>query len=367
MSTELDIFHHLLALAVGNNASDIHVKTDKPAFLRISGRLEPVDMDPLTHSLILRFIEETCPGQFLDRWQEESQIDYSYRAPDIGRFRINAYHQRGTPSIVFRHVKNKPPTFADLNMEPENLVNLCQQKDGIALICGPTSSGKSSTLAAMLNWMNQNLDRHVVTLEDPIEFTFTDAKSIFSQREVGIDTPNFGTGIKSVLRQDPDVILIGEMRDAETFTTAVSAAETGHYVLSTLHAGSAQQSVQRIFEFYPPEQHLALRRQVASTLRAVITQRLVPALEGGGRWPIVEMFIVDAVARKVINDGELTKIPTLVETNKDSGCKSFNQDLFDLIKAGRINKPVGLTFSPNPKALEMNLRGIFLNSSGLLN
>lgn len=366
MSEETEIFNNLLELAVENGASDIHIKSNKPAYLRLHGRLEPVDMDNLTSTRISRFIEESCPTQFYERWQEDSQIDYSYKLEDVGRFRVSAFYQRGLPSVVFRHVKDRPPTFEQLNHDPEVFRKLCTQKDGITLVCGPTGSGKSSTMAAMLNWINHNYDKHIVTLEDPIEFNYSDVKSVFNQREVGIDCPTFALGMRAVLRQDPDVILIGEMRDAETFNTALSAAETGHYVFGTLHSSNAQQAVQRLFEFYPPDQHLGLRRQVAGALRATITQRLVPALEGGGRHPMVEIFMVDGLARGVIAEGNFEKIPAVIEAGKESGSKSFNQDLYRLVKAGIITKQTALAHSPNSKALEMNLKGIFLSTGGIV-
>ena len=365
MSQEIEIINSLLELAAENGASDVHVKSNKAAYLRMDGSLEPVDMDPLDPNQIMRFIEEACPAQFFQRWQDENQIDFSYRLEEIGRFRVNAFHQRGTPSIVFRLVKDRPPTLEQLNHQTEKLVEFCQCTDGILLVCGATGSGKSSTLAAMLNWINQNDDKHIVTLEDPIEFTFSDVKSVFNQREVGIDTPSFSLGMKSVLRQDPDIILIGEMRDAETFDTALSAAETGHYVLGTLHSSNAQQAVQRLFEFYPPEQHLGMRRQIASTLRGTITQRLVPAV-GGGRMPVVELFAVDSLARTIISDGTFEKIPSVIEAGKEAGSRTFNQDLYRLVKDGKISKQTALAFSPNPQALEMNLKGIFLSTGGIV-
>ena len=366
MSDTLELFNNLLQLAVDNGASDVHIKTNKPALLRINGHLEPVDMDPLVVNQVLAFIEDSCPPQFIERWGTDNQVDYSYRLVDVGRFRVNAFYQRGTPSIVFRYVKDKPPTFEQLNLDEKLFVDLCKQPDGIMLVCGPTGCGKSSTLAAMLNWINNNMDKHIVTLEDPIEFTYSDIKSSFDQREVGIDTPSFEQGMKTVLRQDPDMILIGEMRDSDTFNTALTAAETGHYVFGTLHSSSAQQSIQRLFEYYPPTQHAGLRRQIAGSLRATITQRLVPALDGNGRLPILECFVLDALARTIIGEGKFEKIPAVVEAGKDSGSRSFNQDLFRLIKDGKISRNTGLSVSPNPKALEMNLKGIFLSQGGIV-
>lgn len=366
MSETLDLFNNLLQLAVDNGASDIHIKTGKPALLRINGHLEPVDMDPLNVNQVLAFVEDSCPVQFFERWQTDNQVDYSYRLEDVGRFRVNAFYQRGTPSMVFRHVKDRPPTFSQLNLDSSLFVDLCGHSDGIMLVCGPTGCGKSSTLAAMLNWININVDKHIVTLEDPIEFTYSDIKSSFDQREIGIDAPTFELGITSVLRQDPDIIMIGEMRDAETFNTALTAAETGHYVFGTLHSSSAQQSVQRLFDYYPPDQHIGLRRQISSTLRAIVTQRLVPSLDGSSRLPAIECLVMDALARTVIGEGSFEKIPAVVEAGKDSGSRSFNQDLYRLVKEGKISKKTGLAISPNPKALEMNLKGIFLSAGGIV-
>lgn len=367
MSENTELFNSLLQLAVENGASDIHIKSDKPAFLRLHGSLEPVDMDALKTEQVKEFIESTVPEQFFEDWQTNLQVDYCYDLNDLGlgRFRVNGFYQRGLPSIVFRHVKDKPPSFEDLNHDPKVFKDLARSHNGIVLVCGPTGSGKSSTLAALLQYINNNFDKHIVTLEDPIEFNYTDDKSIFNQREIGIDSPSFALGLKAVLRQDPDIILIGEMRDADTFETALHAAETGHLVFGTLHAGNAQQAVQRLFEFFPIDQQPIMRRQIAGALRATITQKLVPGMEGG-RIPAVEIFVVDKLAESVIEDGAFEKIPAVIESGEDTGSKSFNKDLYRLIKAGMISKADGLEASPNPKALEMNLKGIFLSTGGLV-
>lgn len=265
-----------------------------------------------------------------------------------------------------RHVSDNPPSFEDLNLDGETLSTLCKHRDGMVILCGATGSGKSSTLAAMINHINRYYDKHVVTLEDPIEFTYTDIKSIINQREIGIDCPSFADGMKSALRQDPDVILVGEMRDKLTFEAALQAAETGHLVFGTLHASNAQQAIQRLFEFFPSERLVALRRQVAAALRATITQKLLPALEGGGRYPVSETFIVDALGRKTIIDGDFQKIEAVLEASEGIGSKTFNQDLFHLVKAGKITKEDALNSSPNPRQLEMNLKGIFLSSGGIV-
>jgi twitching motility protein PilT len=362
----LETVHNLLRLAVENQASDIHIKSKKPAFLRLSGHLEPVEMDPFTPEAVREFVEQSVPEFFYENWKNDRQVDYSYGVEGIGRFRVNAFLQRGLPGVVLRHVSDQPPTFDSLNIDGDTLSGLCKHKDGIVLLCGPTGSGKSSTLAAMINHINRNYDKHVVTLEDPIEFTYTDIKAIINQREVGIDCVDFASGMRAVLRQDPDVILIGEMRDRETFETALRASETGHLVFGTLHASSAQQAVQRLFEFFPEERRSSLQRQIAAALRATITQKLVPALEGGGRYPVSETFILDALGRKMILEGQFTKIDSVIESSTDNGSKTFNQDIFRLVKAGKISKDDGLNFSPNPRQLEMNLKGIFLSSGGIV-
>ncbi|MBC2594862.1 PilT/PilU family type 4a pilus ATPase [Ruficoccus amylovorans] len=368
MSVITETFNSLLQLAVENSASDIHVKSNKPAYLRLHGKLEVVDMDPLTPEQVREFLEAAMPASFYEDWKENGQIDFSYDLNDLGlgRFRVNGFYQRGTPSIVFRHVKETPPTFADLNHEPSVFQQLVSARDGIVLICGPTGSGKSSTLAAMLEYINENFERHIVTLEDPIEFNYTDKRSIFNQREIGLDAPDFESGLRAVLRQDPDIILIGEMRDRATFETALHASETGHLVFGTIHASNAQQAVQRLFEFFPVNQQESMRRQIAIGLRATVTQRLLPKLEGEGRVPAVEIFVVDALGRKVIEDGEFQKIPAVIEAGEEVGSKSFNQDLYRLVKAGVVGKQDALAYSPNPKALEMNLKGIFLSSGGIV-
>lgn len=364
MSTTLhtEIVKDLLKLAVESGASDIVIKSEKPGYVRMGGRLRPVEMDPITCEHAQAWVDEHVPRIFKDKWDKDGQVDFAYAADDVGRFRVNAFHQRGLVSIVMRHIKSRPPTFEELKIESETLIKMAQAKDGILLVCGATGSGKSSTMAAMLNWINQNMDKHIVTIEDPIEYTFSDDKSLFQQREIGLDVPSFELAIKSVLRQNPDIILIGEMRDKETFETAISAAETGHLVFSTMHAATVAQSLTRLFEFFPPEQIAQARRQIAGSLRGFICQKLIPAIEGGGRFAAHEILIADATVRNLILDGHNDKIQQLLESSSDSGSKSFNKDLFRLIKEGKISKADGLRFSPNPPALEMNLKGIFFKT-----
>jgi twitching motility protein PilT len=364
--SSLNLINSFLAAALSKGASDLHLKSGKAPFVRINGNLgELSGFKAPSANELQAFVRESCPQGFLTRWEADNQIDYSYAPENIGRLRVSAFMQRGTPSIVMRFVKETPPDFAQLRLDDKVFKELCAEGEGIALLCGPTGCGKSSTLAAMLNYINQNFDRHVITLEDPIEFSYHDQKSIFNQREVGIDTPSFAEGLKVALREDPDIILVGEMRDCATFETALTAAETGHLVLGTLHATGAQQAVQRLFEFFDPAEQPSRRRQIAASLKATMTQKLLPCLKGG-RVPATETFRLDLLGRRVIENGAFEKIPAVVEAGKDVGSRTFNADLYRLIKAGLISQEVGLEASPNPKALSMNLKGIFLSQGGIV-
>jgi twitching motility protein PilT len=362
MTPHTEIFNDLLRLAVESGASDIVIKSNKPGYVRISGRLKQVDMDPIKPLEAESFVEEHVPKVFKSLWDREGQVDFAYSSEGIGRFRVNAFHQRGLVSLVFRHIKSKVPSFEDLGLQADPLIKLSQAKDGILLVCGATGSGKSSTMAAMLNFINQNMEKHIVTIEDPIEYTFLDDKSVFQQREIGLDVPNFDAAIKSVLRQAPDIILIGEMRDKETFETAISAAETGHLVFSTMHASTVAQALTRLFEFFPPEQVAQARRQVSGSIRGFICQKLIPRLEGTGRVPVNEILNADATIKSLILEGHFDKIQSIMESGTDSSSFSFNKDIYRQIKAGLISKADGVRFSPSPQQLEMNLKGIFIQS-----
>lgn len=265
---------------------------------------------------------------------------------------------------MLRHIKSTVPTFEQLGLgqTADALIKLVQAKDGILLVCGATGSGKSSTMAAMMNWVNMNMDKHVVTIEDPIEYTFQDDKSLFQQREIGLDVPNFELAIKAVLRQNPDIILIGEMRDRETFETAIGAAETGHLVFSTMHASTVAQSLTRLFEFFPAEEQLQARRAISGSLRGFVCQKLIPTIDGNSRQPVNEILTADATVKNLILEGQFEKIQSILEGSGDSLSFSFDKDIYRLIKAGRISKQDGLKFSPNPQQLEMKFKGIFIKS-----
>lgn len=362
------IFEDLLALAVDHSASDVHLKAGRPALLRVSGALVEAEMAPLSAEQLHTFIDATLPARFRERWVRDSQVDYSFDrlAQGKGRFRVNAFLQRNQPCAVLRLVKVRPPSVAELNLDPQAVLKALASMEGLVLVCGPTGSGKSSTLAAMLRQVNETAALHVITLEDPVEYVYADERSSFSQREVGIDVESFPMGLRAALRQDPDVILVGEMRDRETFETALHAAETGHLVLSTLHAGTAQQAVQRLFEFFPPEQLSLARRSIAASLKAVLVQTLVPRLDGQGVLPAMEVFMVDPLARRLLADGQFEKVPELVEAGADAGSRPINVDLVRLVRAGKVAKAAALAASPNPKAFEMNLSGITIQSGRII-
>jgi len=367
LSDALETIHKILGFAVESGASDIHLKSNKVPVMRQRGTLVEMEGFPPTRPEYIRvFIEQTTYGTFRDQWEQEFQVDYAYRMDDIGRFRVNGFMQRTFPGLVFRLVNDKPPNLAELNHQPELFQKLCKMTDGIVLICGATGSGKSSTLAAMIDLINREQNKHVVTLEDPIEYSYTDDKSLINQREIGIDIHSFDSGLRAVLRQDPDIILIGEMRDRATFETALRAAETGHLVLTTLHAAHSQQSIRRLFEFFPADQQDIMRRQIAEAVRCTIIQKLVPNLKGDGRVPVKEVMMVEPSIRKLIEVGHFEKLYSAVESGRESGSQTFNWDFHRLVKAGAITKECALEHSPNAKQLEMNLKGIFLSSGGLV-
>lgn len=368
MPPDPQIITDLLALADEHAASDLHLKAGRRALMRVGGHLVEAEMEPLPAETLHAFIDATVPERFRAGWRADQQVDYALdrSAAGLGRYRVNAYMQRGLPAMALRLVKTTPPDFASLNLDAPRLIELLSSREGLILVCGPTGSGKSSTLAAMLRHLNEHDALHVVTLEDPIEFVFADGRCCFSQREVGLDVPDFTSGLRAALRQDPDVILLGEMRDRETFETAQHAAETGHLVLSTLHAGSVQQAVQRMLEFYPPEQLDLVKRSLAAALRAVVVQTLVPRADGHGVLPACEILVVDSLARRMLGEGQFERIPELIEAGANEGSRSLNKDLCRLIRAGLVAKEVGLQVSSNPKGLEMNLAGITFAASRIV-
>jgi twitching motility protein PilT len=279
----------------------------------------------------------------------------------VGRFRVNLFRSTGDCTIAMRHVQSRIPTFEELHLPPV-MKNIALYQRGIVLATGTTGSGKSTTLAAMINQINETERRRIVTIEDPVEYVFDDRKSAISQREVGLDTVSFHAALKHVLRQDPDVIMIGEMRDAESFMAALTAAETGHLVFSTLHTGSASQALPRILDLFPASERDQLRMALADNVKAVFCQRLIPGLRGGVL-PAVEILISNSTVRKLIEKNVLEKLPAAIETGTDDGMQTFNQSIYKMIRNGDISEKHGLEYATNAEALKMNLQGIFLDEA----
>jgi twitching motility protein PilT len=356
----MEIFSKILHACVDSHASDIHLKVGHPVVFRISRQLITVDSPMPTEEWFENVLSHIVPNHLKPALEKDRETDFSYYVHGIGRFRTNVFQQGGKWALAMRHVKSQVPSFEQLGLAP-SCKELAESPRGIVLLAGTTGSGKSTTLAAMIEHVNENFRKHIVTLEDPIEYQFEDNQSVIEQREVGLDTQTFARGLKSSLRQDPDIIMIGEMRDAISFAAAISAADTGHLVLSTVHTTNAATSVGRILDFFQPEERDTIRRQLSTTLRAVICQRMVPTVEGK-MTPAQEIMINTPVVRKMIEENRLDKLPAAIETGRDDGMQSFNQALYDMVKAGRITKEQALEKATNAQALEMMFQGIFLTS-----
>jgi twitching motility protein PilT len=295
----------------------------------------------------------------MKRLKEEREVDFSYYLPNVGRFRTNLFQQRSQWCLAMRFVKTSVPSFEELGLL-EQIKKIAESPRGIVLVAGSTGSGKSTTLAAMMEHINNNFKKHIITLEDPVEYAFEDNQSVIEQREIGLDTLSFHHALRNVLRQDPDVIMIGEMRDAISFAASMSAADTGHLVLSTVHTTTAAQSVTRILDFFAAEEREQVRRQLAGTLRGVVCQRMVNTVENK-MTPALEIMINSPLVRKLIEENRLDKLSAAIETGGDDGMMTFNQSLFNLVKAGRVTEKDALAKASNPQALEMNFKGIFLD------
>jgi len=357
----MEYLHSLLKFAVNMGASDIHVKPDHHATIRISGELFPVQVDPPSKEQVEELVRFMLPRHLEARLDREKEVDFSYLQEGLGRYRVNVFYQRGNLCMAMRHVKTNIPTFHELHL-PDQLAKIATAERGIVFVTGATGSGKSSTLAAMVEHINTSEKCHIITLEDPIEYTFTDQQCIIEQREIGLDTLSFERALVHVMRQDPDVIMVGEMRDSQSFMAALAAADTGHLVLTTLHTNTAYSAIGRILDFFPAHERDQIRRQLAGNLRAVVCQRLIPAIAGGVA-PAVEIMINTPTVRKMIEENRLDKLSAAIETGTEDGMQTFNQSLFKLVKAKMITEEEALAKATNPDALKMNFRGIFLDES----
>jgi len=350
----------LLKSMVEMDGSDLHIATNTPPQVRVHGHLQRLQLPDLSPAETKQLVYSVLTDSQKKRFEETMELDFSFGIKAIGsRFRCNVFNQRGAVGAVYRLIPEKIRTFGELGL-PTVLANLAERPRGLVLITGPTGSGKSTTLAAMIEYINANFKKHIVTMEDPIEFVFEDNQSVIEQREVGLDTLSFEHALKHVLRQDPDIIMIGEMRDATSFTAAMSAADTGHLVLSTLHTTNASQSISRILDFFKAEEREQIRRQLAGTLQAVVCQRMV-ATVANSMTPALEIMLNTPTVKKLIEENRLDKLPAAIETGNDEGMINFNQSLFQLVKDGKVSKEEALGKASNPQALEMNFKGIFLD------
>jgi twitching motility protein PilT len=357
----MEVFSRILQGAVSAGASDVHIKVDSTVIFRVAGELVPVEAPVPTAEWLDHVLATIVPAHLRARWDQDHELDFAYSLPGIGRFRVNVFQQRGSYVMALRLVKSQIRSFEALHLPPL-IPRVAETPHGIVLLTGATGSGKSTTLAAMIEHINLTSKKHIITLEDPIEYLFADKLSVIEQREIGIDTASFSSGLKNVLRQDPDVIVIGEMRDSASVMAAISAANIGHLVISTLHTADASKSVQRILEFFPGPDREPIRQQLATTLHAVICQRLVrtPAAQ---IVPAVEILLNTASVAKLIHTGTLEKIVAAIELGTGDGMQTFDQALYDLATNGTITQEEALANSPTPEALKMRFQGVVLTES----
>jgi twitching motility protein PilT len=326
----------LLRYAFEKKASDLHITAGSAPVFRIDGELRRLDIERLMPVDTEAMAREVMGEELFERFKEHGEADFSYGIPGISRFRVNAYHQRKSIGLVFRVIPTQTPTLETLNM-PEILLKFCHRPQGLVLVTGPTGSGKSTTLAAMIDYINRNMRKHIITLEDPIEYLHSHKLSIINQREIGFDTTDFATGLRASLRQDPDVILVGEMRDLETISTAITAAETGHLVFATLHTPDAPQTIDRIIDVFPSGQQPQMRIQLASVLLSVISQRLFPKV-GGGRIAATEILINTPAVGNLIRMEKVHQIRSVMQTGRELGMHTLEMSIQDLISRGMIMK-----------------------------
>jgi len=351
----------ILSYAVKKRASDVHLKVGRPPVVRIDGKIRFAGETPLTQDHILGYLDEMMEPDQKARFLESGDADLALDLAGIGRFRVNCLKQRGTVAVIMRHVKDKLPDLKKLNLPVEAMKRLAEYRRGLILVTGTTGSGKSTTLAGVIDMVNRARADHIVTLEDPIEFLHEDKKSSVIQREVAIDTKDFKTALRALMREDPDVILIGEMRDHETFQACISAAETGHVVFTTLHTTNAMMTIDRILDLFPPEQHHQVRSQLSLQLRAIVSQRLLTAADGNGRVPAVEIMFNTGAIASLIRDNNLKVIPNAIAAGKEEGMQTFNMSLAGLVDQSLITENDALLASDNPDELRMNLKGIYLS------
>lgn len=347
----------LLAATAKENASDLHIAVGRRPTLRIDGTLVPfAKEDIVTPEGAEGLIGALLTAKQKEQLERDRQVDFAYSFEDKARFRVNAYYQRGYLAAALRHIQSRIRTIDELSLPPI-LHDFAKLSQGFILVVGPAGHGKSTTLAAILDEINHSRGDHIITIEDPIEYLFTQDRGIISQREVGSDTATFDDGLRTLLRQDPDVVMIGEMRDHRSISTALTAAETGHLVFSTLHTNSASQTIDRIIDSFPAEQQGQVISQLSATLVAIVSQRLVPRIEGG-RIPVTEIMLVNSAIRNLIREKKIYQIDLVIETSLQEGMITLNRSMANLVKAKQISLENAELYSMNPSELRILLERI---------
>jgi len=344
----------ILKNAMEMGASDVHVVAGQHPIARIHTVMTPLDYPLVTPEGAMRWLEQMTNEEQLARFKKVKDVDFSYEIPGVARFRVNAHTQRQTVGIALRLIKEKIPPIKELNL-PEVIARLTYLPRGLVLVTGDTGSGKSTTLAAMIQAMNERYQKHIITLEDPIEYSFVSNKSVIEQRELGDDVPSFASGLRHVLRQDPDIILVGEMRDLETTAAAITAAETGHLVLSTLHTVNASQTVERIIDMYPADQQNQIRSMLANTLQAVISQTLFKRTDQKGMIPAVEVMLCTPAVRNLIRENRAFEIPNIIETNRALGMNTLDNAIAELYFNNRVSREDAVSQAAYPDKLDRML------------
>ena len=367
LAHEMDLqINRFFKAAIKIQASDLHMKVGKPPRLRIQGSLKETNAELLTEKRMEELVFEILTSGQKKWFLDNGAIDFAHAIEENDRFRVNVFRQKGHISLVARRIDSNIPPFEKLNLPPI-VQTIADQHEGLILVVGPTGSGKSTTIASMIDRINRARPCHIVTIEDPIEFLHNDKKANVCQREIGIDVPDYNDALRSLMRQDPDVVLIGEMRDNETITAAMRAAETGHLVFGTLHSSNAAQSVQRILDLFPQEERDLARQTLSLTIRAIISQILLPGIKKGiERVPAVEILIANPIVRKLISEGRENDIPTVIRAGSGEGMQDFTDSLCRMTQEEFIDLKVAMEYAPNVEELKMALKGIRTSTSGIL-
>lgn len=353
----MPVIEEILREAKEAGASDVHLTVGIPPKMRVNGKLITMNyskMQPAdTLDILIGIMSETQRQRF----EERGEYDFSFSISNCGRYRVNAYKQRGSVAMAFRLVDMKVPTPEELGV-PESVVELYQRKRGLVLVTGPTGGGKSTTIAAMIDKINSNRDVHVITLEDPIEYLHRHKRAVVNQREIGLDSASYASALRAALREDPDVIFVGEMRDFETISVAITAAETGHLVLSTLYTIGAAGTVNRIIDVFPPHQQQQVRVQLANVLEAVISQQLIPTADGGGRVAAFEVMHANHAVRNLIREGKSYQLSSVIQTNRKAGMITMDEAISQLYYEGKIDRESAVRFAQDPDNMELKLQGV---------